>query len=220
MDFLGITAVKNNIAAVCKAINRNPAEIAIVAATKNRPPELIDGMFRHGITIAGENRAQEFRDKHPLVTAPVEWHFIGRLQSNKCKYLAGKVSLVHSIDSPAVLETLDVESRKRGVITNYLIEVNSGEEQKGGISAGGAVNFANAATRLKNVALKGIMAMLPLTDNQEKLKNLCLQIKAVYDIIKGEFDSVEYLSMGMSADYLTAIRYGSNMVRLGTAIFN
>jgi len=234
MDF---SAVKNNIAKACLEVGRDPAGIVIVAATKNRPATVIDDMYSLGVTIAGENRAQEFRDKRLLVTAPVEWHFIGRLQSNKIKYLAGNVSLVHSIDSLKILAALDAESTKRGVTTNYLIEINSGEVQKGGIQPGEALDFALAAQRFRNVKLKGIMTMLPdasaysspdstsarLSTHDKAAKTLetiCLRTKAVYDIIKNRFDGIEYLSMGMSADYITAIKCGANMIRLGTALFD
>jgi len=219
MNNLGIMTVRNNIAEVCKETGRNPLEITLVAATKSRPPELIDAAYSHGIRIAGENRAQEFRDKYPFVTVPVEWHFIGRLQANKAKYLAGRVSLVHSIESLSVLEALDSESRKKGVVTDYLVEINSGEAQKGGIPPAEALAFTQAAAGFKNVCLRGVMTVLPLTENQEKLKSLCLKTKDVYDMLKIRFGGIDYLSMGMSADYVTAIKYGSNMVRLGSAIF-
>ena len=170
-----------------------------------------------GLKDIGENKAQEFRDKFDGVL-PVNYHFFGRLQKNKIKYLVGKVYLIHSVDSVELIEEINRQSIAKNTVTNILLDINLREEQKGGFS------FEKAEETLKNskeylgVKILGFMAMLPNSNDEEILIPLLKKLRAFYDNFKETF-GLKYLSVGMSNDYLLAIKYGSKMVRIGTKIF-
>ena len=167
----------------------------------------------------GENRVQEFREKAPFLHG-AEIHFIGHLQTNKVKYLIGNVSLIHSVDSLPLAEEISEQSEKKGLVTDVLAEINIGKEPtKSGFSAEQAEDAMDKISSLPGIRAVGLMAMLPKSENSRYLSDLCLQMRAIYDTIKKEGFPVRHLSMGMSEDYRIAIRNGSNMIRLGRAIF-
>ena len=201
-------------------VNAYGEKITLVGATKTRTVEEINAAISAGLTDIGENRAQEFRDKFDLVL-PCRYHFFGRLQTNKLKYLVGKACLIQSVDSLALVKELARLSEKLGVTSEILLEVNSGEEQKGGFSFDEVFEAVNAVNKTPFVTLRGLMTVLPVKtdENEDKIRSICLQTRKLYDIIKKENENVNVLSMGMSADYELAVECGSNMVRVGTAIF-
>jgi pyridoxal phosphate enzyme (YggS family) len=201
---------------------RDPAGVTIIGVTKTIDASRILKMIDCGIRIAGENRVQEFMEKYPLVEG-CEWHMIGTLQKNKVKYLPGKVSLIHSVDSMDLMRELDRRAESSGLIFDVLVELNcAGEGSKSGISPESASEFIGKASAFQNVRIKGLMTIGPNTDDQKQIGRIFENIYKKYIDIQREYRDntpIECLSMGMSNDFETAIREGSNMIRIGTAIF-
>ena len=212
--------IKDNLQLILNEIksgNNLGEAVTLVGATKFVPANNINIAIDNGLNDIGENKAQEFRDKFDLVHK-VNYHFFGRLQSNKIKYLIGKVYLIHSVDSLKLLEEINRQSENANVITNVLLELNLGEEQKGGFNfneVDGALKFASD---LKAVKVLGFMAMLPDSQDEVLLENKAKQVRKIYDNYKDIYN-FKYLSMGMSNDYKLAIKNGSNMIRVGSKIF-
>lgn len=193
--------------------------ITLVGATKTVDLLTIQRAIDCGLKAVGENRVQEFREKAPFLHG-AEIHFIGHLQTNKVKYLIGNVSLIHSVDSLPLAEEISEQSEKKGLVTDVLAEINIGKEPtKSGFSAEQAEDAMDKISSLPGIRAVGLMAMLPKSENSRYLSDLCLQMRTIYDTIKKEGFPVRHLSMGMSEDYRIAIRNGSNMIRLGRAIF-
>lgn len=214
--------VKENLEKIFNEIkDGNPfgEKITLVGATKFVPVEVMNEAIACGLKDVSENRAQEFKDKFPLVTQPVNYHFIGSLQKNKVKYLIGKCCLIQSVDSLSLLEEIDRQSVNKGVITNVLLEVNVGvEEQKHGFAYGELESALTTALTFKGIKVKGLMAMLPESDDEDLLFNLASNLRKVYDSYREKY-GFEHLSLGMSNDYLVAVKAGSNMIRVGSKIF-
>lgn len=213
--------LKENVEKILKEIengNDRGEKITLVAATKTVPTEKINQAVSYGITAVAENRVQEFREKTDFIVG-AEQHFIGHLQTNKVKYLVGKVKLIHSVDSLKLAEEISRVATLRNVTQNVLAEINiGGELSKSGITPDTAEEFVNEISKLKGICVKGLMAMLPKSEDEKLLARLCLQMRAIYDKLK-ESNSFEYLSLGMSGDYKIAVKNGSNTIRLGSAIF-
>ncbi|MBQ3235892.1 MAG: YggS family pyridoxal phosphate-dependent enzyme, partial [Clostridia bacterium] len=199
--------VKENLEKIFNEIkDGNPfgEKITLVGATKFVPVEVMNEAIACGLKDVSENRAQEFKDKFPLVTQPVNYHFIGSLQKNKVKYLIGKCCLIQSVDSLSLLEEIDRQSVNKGVITNVLLEVNVGvEEQKHGFAYGELESALTTALTFKGIKVKGLMAMLPESDDEDLLFNLASNLRKVYDSYREKY-GFEHLSLGMSNDYLVA----------------
>ena len=212
--------IKSNLEQIFNEVkggNNLGEPITVVGATKFQPVELINEAIKCGLKDIGENRAQEFRDKFDSVL-PVNYHFFGTLQKNKVKYLIGKSYLIQSVDSLDLIEEINRQSLNKQVVTNILLEVNLGEEQKGGLSFSLVKEVLQKIYNYPSVSVLGLMAMLPDTDNEEILVSLLDNLRAFYDELKLLYN-FKYLSVGMSSDYLLAIKHGSNMVRIGTKIF-
>jgi len=214
--------LKENIDNILKELNvgnNYNEKINLVAATKTIDYERINEAISYGITDIGENKVNEFKEKYDLISG-ANRHFIGHLQTNKVKYLIGKTFLIHSVDRLELAEEISKRSKNADLITDILIQINIGKEQsKGGFYIEEAENAYKKVKDLDNIKIKGLMAMLPLSQDKQYLENLCLQMRKLYDKIKTTDKNIEYLSMGMSDDYKTAIKCGSNMVRLGSSIF-
>ncbi len=196
-------------------------EILVVGATKTMPVEIINQAIDSGLKIVAENKVQEFNAKHDFISPIAKQHFIGHLQTNKVKYLVGKVDLIHSVDSVNLAKEIDKQAQKKNIKQNILIEINiGGELSKSGFSYEDAfTNIENIANEYKNLNLLGLMAMLPHTDDEQALEELCKKMRRLFDELKAKGFQFKYLSMGMSNDYKIAIKNGSNMIRLGTTIF-
>lgn len=194
--------------------------VTLVAAVKLQSPEDINAAIAAGITDIGDNHVQEFRDKFDEIRGEPKRHFIGRLQTNKVKYLVGKVDLYHSVDRLNLAQVLSEKSEKAEVISNALLQVNIGnEESKGGFSLDD-IDTAYAIIRaLPAIKVTGLMAMLPDTDDKKLLSSLAEKMRKKYDYFREKDENFIHLSMGMSGDYELCISAGSNMIRLGTAIF-
>ena len=196
-------------------------KILLVGATKTMPVEIINQAVSCGLTAVAENRVQEFIEKHEFIDKSAQQHFIGHLQTNKVKYLVGKVSLIHSVDSIRLAQEINRVASNRGVIQDILIEVNvGGELSKSGFDLSSCYQaVAEVTSNYNNLRVKGIMAMLPRSDDKNLLKELCAKMRAEYDKLKKDGFDMQYLSMGMSNDYEIAIENGSNLIRLGRTIF-
>lgn len=193
-------------------------KVTLVAAVKLQTPEDINRAIKAGITDIGDNHVQEFKDKFDLIEGNPRRHFIGHLQTNKIKYLVGKVDLYHSVDRLPLAAELSARSEKAGVTSDILLQINIGDEEtKGGFSYDDAEEAYRRIKALPALRIKGLMAMLPLSEDEEMLSALARKMRGLYDRLKDE--NFEYLSMGMSGDYELCINAGSNLIRLGTAIF-
>ena len=202
---------------------RNPADITLVAATKTVDPDRINEAVRAGITDIGENRVQEFTDKYDSITDGVTRHFIGHLQTNKVKYIVGKTQLIHSADSDRVLDEIQRLSKKQGIRTNVLIEVNSsGEETKFGVALDDVEKILKENEKRDSVLIRGLMTIGPNYSEEDEIREgFRKTYKKFLDIKQKKYDNsiIDFLSMGMSADFEIAIEEGANIVRVGSAIF-
>lgn len=210
-----------NLQSILKEIengNNLGEKVTLVGATKFVSVENINIAISNGLRDIGENKAQEFRDKFDLVLKPINYHFFGRLQSNKIKYLIGKVYLIHSVDSLSLLAEINKQSEQKGFQTSVLLELNLGEEQKGGFSFSEIENALKFCESLTSVKVLGFMAMLPDISDEILLNSKAQSVRKIYDNYKEKYD-FKYLSMGMSNDYKIAIQNGSNMIRVGSSIF-
>lgn len=212
----------DNLKEVLKIIEKgnNLGEpITLVGASKTMPVEDINLAAANGLKAVAENKVQEFREKTDKIIG-AEQQFIGHLQTNKVKYLVGKVTLIQSVDSIKLGKVISDECVKKGVTQDILAEINiGGELSKSGFNPDNAIESAMELNALPCVNVKGFMAMLPHTDDGETLKNLCLKMRGLYDALKEKGLPATYLSIGMSADWKIAIENGSNMIRLGSVIF-
>lgn len=214
--------VNKKISEAAQRVSRDPEEIELVVVTKGVPLPLIEVAIKAGVTDIGENRAQEIIEKYAYLKDKPIWHFIGHLQTNKVKRIIGFTELIHSVDSPHLLEEIDKRAGGIGKIQRVLIEVNvSKEASKYGVLPEELFDFLKQTGNFKNVSIEGLMTMAPYTE-PEKTRIYFKILKELFDNLK-ERDlpgvRMKYLSMGMSNDFEVAIEEGSNMVRIGTAIF-
>ena len=194
-------------------------KILLVAATKMQTAEDINQAILAGVDAVAENKPQEFRDKNDLVL-PCPRHFIGHLQTNKVKYLIGKIDLYHSCDRDELAEEIARRSKNAGIVSNILIQINIGnEDTKGGYTYETAQETFQRLRGLDGLRIKGFMAMLPASDDEALLRSLTKKMRALFDWAKTQSGEVEYLSMGMSGDYALCIEEGSNVIRVGSTIF-
>lgn len=193
--------------------------IDIMAVTKTVDPEAVNHAVRLGIGLLGENRVQEYMAKKDFYSKNADVHFIGHLQSNKVKYIIDSVSLIQSVDSIKLAYEIDKHAKRIGKIQNVLIEVNIGnEESKGGIGKPFLRDLLYEAAEMKNIQVQGLMT-IPPSENSEKF---LYDMQQLYiDISAENIDniSMDILSMGMSNDYIKAIEYGSNLIRIGRGLF-
>ena len=201
--------------------DKNPfgEKVKIVLATKTRTVDEINEAIRAGVDAVAENRVQEFREKTDLLL-PCEQHFIGHLQTNKVKYLVGKISLFHSCDRDELADKIAELSLKKGVVSEVLMQVNIGnEDSKGGYSLSESKEAFQRLLGIAGLRVRGVMAMLPESQDKEYLAELADKMREFFEWCKTKSDSVEYLSMGMSGDYALCVERGSNMIRVGSTVF-
>ena len=219
-----VAAIKEKMRAAAIAAGRDPQEILLCAATKMNDAAAVRQAIAAGVDCCGENRVQELVQKqaeNAYECAPV--HFIGHLQTNKVRQVVGKVDLIQSVDSLRLLEAINKEAARQGIVQDILLEINVGqEESKSGFTLEEVPELLPNVGNFPNIRVRGLMAIPPISQNPgdnckffEKICNLSVDIKAkTYDNV-----SVDVLSMGMSDDYADAIACGSTMIRVGTAIF-
>lgn len=215
--------VKERIAGAAKRAGRDPEEITIVAVTKGVDVGRIREAIAAGLSICGESRVQEAMPKLSVLHQAASWHFIGHLQKNKVKYIAGEVDLIHSVDSIGLCEEISLRAQKRGIIQDILLEVNiSGEEEKFGIPPSEVADRVKAIVRKKGVSLKGMMAIPPFSEDPEHSRPYFRRLRELRnEIISQGICPPDFreLSMGMSNDFEIGIEEGATLVRIGTAIF-
>ena len=210
-----VRAIKEEL----QAGNAYGEPVFLVAATKMQTVEVINYAIEAGVDAVAENKPQEFRDKNEGLL-PCPKHFIGHLQTNKIKYLLGKIDLYHSCDREELAIELARLSVAKGIYSNILIQINIGvEESKGGYSYESAQEVFVRLSKLRGLRVKGFMAMLPNSDDEEYLRELARKMRRLYEWAKAQSSEVEYLSMGMSGDYRLCVEEGSNMIRVGSTIF-
>ena len=219
-----VARIRAEMEATAIAAGRDPKEILLCAATKMNDAEAVREAIRAGVDCCGENRVQELTAKladNAYEGAPV--HFIGHLQTNKVRQVVGKVDLIQSVDSEHLLSAIDKEAKKQGIVQDILLEVNVGaEESKSGFAPEEVLPLLDKIGEYPNIRVKGLMAIPPISekhgDNVKYFEKMC---NISVDIIAKKYDNVrvECMSMGMSGDYIDAIRCGSTMIRVGTAIF-
>ncbi|AMW33666.2 hypothetical protein SAMN04488510_10748 [Fervidobacterium changbaicum] len=212
--------VLNNIKAHAQKVGRDYSDIKLVAVTKTHPIELLNLAVKIGIRTFGENYAQELRDKaKALEGVDIEWHFIGRIQTNKVKYIVPVAKMIHSVYRFEELEEIDKGAKKVGKIQDILLEVNvSGEETKAGLQPEQVKDFLVSATRFTNVKIVGLMTMAPYVE-PENARPYFRKLRILRDELKVDFPDIVELSMGMTNDYTVAVEEGSTIVRIGTALF-
>ncbi len=204
-----------------------PVGVTLVAVSKTYPPDVVMEAYDTGQRIFGENRPQELLAKFDAMPGDIRWHMIGHLQTNKVKYIAPFVELIHSVDSPRLLETIDREARKNGRVIDILFEVFiAQEESKSGWEAVELTDYLKAGKHLEfgNIRVRGLMGIASFTDDTEQIRREMLGLRELFDTFRREFfhghDSpFDTLSMGMTSDWPIALECGSNMVRIGSRIF-
>ena len=216
-------SIAQNIAQVKKEL---PENVTLVAVSKTKPESAILEAYEAGHRDFGENKVQDMAAKAGSLPADIRWHFIGHVQTNKIKYMAPFVHLVHGVDRVKVLKELNKEAAKNSRIIDCLLQVHiAKEETKFGFDADelATVFQENPQEKYPNVRIRGLMGMATYTDNQAQVRAEFRGLKNLFDALKSNFKSqtsnFELLSMGMSGDYHLAIAAGSNMVRIGTAVF-
>lgn len=217
-----LNTIKQNIALSCEKSGRNPDEVTILAVTKKRSADEINRAIDLGITDIGENRVQELMEKYDSVKKGVRWHIIGQLQTNKVKYIADKVHMIHSVDSLKLALEINKHCARLDKVMDILIEVNSGEANKGGVPYGDVHGLIRDVSALSNVCIKGLMTMAPLGADENTLRKVFSNLyKLSVDIDDKKYDNVSMnvLSMGMSGDYMTAIEEGATIIRPGRSLF-
>jgi pyridoxal phosphate enzyme (YggS family) len=218
-----MTQITENYLAIEKSI---PDHVKLVAVSKFHPVEAIKEVYDAGQRIFGENRVQEMVEKKPLLPDDIEWHLIGTLQTNKVKYIAPFVTLIHSVDSPKLLAEIDKQAKKNNRIIDCLLEVFiAKEETKHGFSLQEADEFLNSFSSsalslspYPSVRIVGLMGMATNTDNAIQVRQEFKKLAELYKKHQRAL-GLKYLSMGMTSDYKLAIKEGSTMVRVGSAIF-
>lgn len=216
-----VKSVKDRIEAAAIRAGRDPADVVLLAATKNRSVREIIEAREAGIEVVGENRAQEMSEKWSEVGDKVEWHFIGHLQRNKVRMVVGIASLIHSVDSLRLAEEIDRRAGEVGKIQKVLIQVNLAEEEsKYGIRENELAGLLERMEGLENVEPNGLSTIAPIASEPEQVRWLFKRLRELLPLAaaKAEARKME-LSMGMTGDFEVAVEEGSTIVRIGTAIF-
>lgn len=221
-------SIAENVQRVLEDIDKSCARagvpagsVELVAVSKTVDAEKVQEAYNAGLRMFGENKVQEFVHKSEQLPDDVKWNIIGQLQTNKVKYIIDrKIYLLHSLDRESLAEKLQSHCEIHGALVDVLVQLNlSKEETKAGIYADDVDAFVDVLQKKDRLRIKGIMTIGPNTDDETRVRKVFAQAKEIYDRLAGQIGGMEYLSMGMSQDYEAAILEGSNMVRIGTAIF-
>ena len=215
-----MSSIAENIGSVRRTL---PDDVALVAVSKMHPAEAIAEAYAAGQRIFGESRPQEMRAKYDALPKDIQWHMIGHLQTNKVKYIAPFVTLIHSADSARLLAVIDAEAAKCGRTIDVLLEIHvAAEESKSGWRPAELNDYMCSGEwrRLRNVRFRGVMGIATYTDDEERIRQDFESLAAYKEQIAAYFeDDFDILSMGMSDDYPLAVGCGSTMVRVGSRIF-
>ncbi|RIH65866.1 YggS family pyridoxal phosphate-dependent enzyme [Mariniphaga sediminis] len=215
--------IGENISEIKKTL---PAGVKLVAVSKTKPIEVIQDAYQTGHKIFGENKAQELTQKHEVLPKDIEWHFIGHLQSNKTKYIAPFVNMIHGIDSFKILKAVNKEARKNNRVIPCLLQFHIAQEStKFGFSEEEAREMLESETfaTMKNITIAGVMGMATFTDDEQQVRNEFKSLKSIFEKLKNNYfpnePQFKEISMGMSDDYSVAVEEGSTIVRIGSIIF-
>ena len=215
--------VRKNIEDACKKVGRDVSEVTLITVSKTKPLSDLRIAYEEGSRDFGENKVQELVSKIDEMPSDVKWHLIGHLQRNKVKYIAGKVAMIHSVDSYRLAEEINVQAKKNSCVIPILIEINiAGEDTKFGIKPEEAEELIREISELENVKVSGLMTIAPNVANPEENRAYFKAMKDLFvDISSKNIDNVEMkiLSMGMTNDYIVAVEEGATHVRVGTGIF-
>jgi pyridoxal phosphate enzyme (YggS family) len=206
----------------CERTGRSLEEVTLLGASKTVPPETIRRFYNCGLKTFGENRVQEFLGKYEVLKdLDIDWHFIGRLQRNKVKYLMRKVSLIHSLDREPLAYEIDKRAGREGIVQEVLIEVNvGGEETKGGVQPQDLNRLYEYTLSLKNLKVVGLMTIPPYMENPEEVRPFFRKLRELKEELERNYGvKLKHLSMGMSHDFTVAIEEGATIVRVGTLLF-
>ncbi len=218
-----ISKVRKNMEEACRVSGRNPEEVSLIAVSKTKPVSMLQEAYDAGCRDFGENKVQEIMDKIDRLPSDIRWHMIGHLQTNKVKYIVGKVFLIHSVDSLHLAEAISKEAVKQNTTVNILIEVNvAKEDTKYGAMAEDTVSLVEKIALLPGICVKGLMTIAPYVENPQENRQYFVKLRQLaVDIKSKNIDNVhmDILSMGMTGDYMVAIEEGATYVRVGTGIF-
>lgn len=215
--------VERNIADACEKAGRKRGDVTLIAVSKTKPVSDIRQAMECGITVFGENKVQEIKDKTEEIKEPLSWHMIGHLQANKVKYLPGRVCMIHSVDNVKLAAEIEKQFSKADQIIDVLIEVNMAhEESKFGLSPEEVPDFVKEISSYPHLHIRGLMTIAPFTEDPESNRIYFRGLRELKDSINGmniPGVNMDTLSMGMTGDYQVAIEEGATFVRVGTGIF-
>ena len=197
-----------------------PSEVSLVAVSKTRSIPMLIEAYDAGQRVFGENKVKEMADKFDVLPKDIQWHMIGHLQRNKVKYIAQFVSLIHGVDSIKLLIEINKRAAQNNRIIDCLLQIDiAQEETKFGLTKSDALEILTLSERMSNIRIKGLMGMATNSQDFSIVKKEFFGLSDFYKKLKPKYQHFEILSMGMSGDFKIAIEQGSNMVRLGSAIF-
>lgn len=211
--------IDHNYKEIIKSI---PKEVVLVAVSKTKPNEDIMEAYRAGHRVFGENKVQEMVNKYEALPKDINWHMIGHLQRNKVKYMASFVSLIHGVDKMSTLVEINKQAKKNNRVIDCLLQARiAKEDTKFGLEFNEIeqILFSSELEALENVRIKGLMGMATFTDDEEQIASEFADLGEFYQSLLTKGCKLEVLSMGMSGDYKIALVHGSNMIRVGSAIF-
>ena len=215
--------VEKNICKACQKAGRDRSEVTLIAVSKTKPVSDLREAMACGITVFGENKVQEIRDKTAEITEPLNWHMIGHLQVNKVKYLPGVVCMIHSVDNKKLADEIEKQAAKHDLVMDVLIEVNMAhEDTKFGLSPDEVPDFVREISANKHINIRGLMTIAPYTEDAESNRVYFRGLRELKDKINAmgiAGVNMDTLSMGMTGDYMIAIEEGATFVRVGTGIF-
>ena len=209
-----------------QVLNNLPSRVKLIAVSKTKPVEAIEEAYKVGQRVFGENRVQELVEKYEALPKDIEWHLIGHLQTNKVKYVAPFVAMIHGVESLRLLDTINKEGEKNGRVIPCLLQFHIAEEEtKFGLDEAEAIVLLESENygRMKNIHIVGVMGMATFTEDSKQIRKEFHHLKTIFDDLKQNYFShdpaFKELSMGMSGDYPIAVEEGSTMVRVGSSIF-
>ena len=205
---------------ITSLLEKLPSTVELVAVSKTKSNEEILEAYNAGQRKFGENKIQEMTRKYEILPKDIRWHMIGHVQSNKVKYMAPYVSLIHGVDSLKLLKEINKQAQKNNRIIDCLLQIHiAKEESKYGLSVQESQQAIKIAKELPYLRIKGLMGMATFTEDQKQIEREFAGLKSLYDKYKEQKIPLKVLSMGMSGDFLIAIEQGSNMIRVGSKIF-
>ncbi len=215
--------IEERISNACFKSGRSRDSVTLIAVSKTKPVDTIMGAYEYGIRLFGENRVQEMLDKETEMPEDINWHLIGHLQRNKAKQVIGKTCMIHSVESVELASNLSKYSLESNIVTDILVEVNiAGEASKYGVAPEDLSRFIRQINSYNGIRIRGLMTVAPFTEYQEDNRKYFRKMRQLSVDIKAEnIDNVymDFLSMGMTGDFETAIEEGATHIRIGTGIF-